>query len=239
MMMADGSQVSLKDVHVGVVEDSQELSVLLDDSLSAAGYSVQLMRRGEEALLCLSSRVPDLMIIDWSLPSLSGVELLHRLRQKTTNTAMPIIMLTSFTGEHDIVQAFDAGADDLVSKPFSVQELLARIEALLRRRIPDKSAAVLKVGDIEFDRDAMRVRRRGRIVELGPINMQLIELFLAHPGEVLSRQEILEAVWGHEGVVDARTIDVHVGRLRKALLTAWRTDPITTLRGVGYRYDPK
>jgi two-component system, OmpR family, phosphate regulon response regulator PhoB len=239
MMMADASQVSLKDVHVGVVEDSQDLSVLLDDSLSAAGYSVQLMKRGEEAERYVNDRVPDLMIIDWLLPGLSGVELLRRLRRKISAQAMPIIVLTASTAEHDIVQAFEAGADDLVSTPFSVRELLARVEALLRRRITDKFVAILKVGDIEFDRSAMRVRRRGRIVELGPINMQLIELFLAHPGEVLSRQDILEAVWGHEDVVDARTIDVHVGRLRKALLTAWRTDPITTLRGFGYRYDPR
>jgi two-component system, OmpR family, phosphate regulon response regulator PhoB len=239
MMMADGSQVALKDVRVGVVEDSQELSVLLDRSLSAAGYSVQLMKRGEEAECCVNDRVPDLMIIDWLLPGLSGVELLRRLRRKTSAQAMPIIVLTASTAEYDIIQAFDAGADDLVSTPFSVRELLARVEALLRRRITDNFAAVLKVGDIEFDRDAMRVRRRGRIVELGPINIQLIELFLAHPGKVLSRHEILNAVWGHEGLVDERTIDVHVGRLRKALLTAWKTDPITTLRGVGYRYDPK
>jgi two-component system, OmpR family, phosphate regulon response regulator PhoB len=238
-MMADGSQVSLKDVCVGVVEDSQELSALLDDSLSAAGYSVRLMRRGAEAESCVSDRVPELLIIGWLLPGLPGAELLRRLRSKISAQAMPIIVLTASTAEHDIVQAFDAGADDLVSTPFSVQELLARIEALLRRRIPDNFAAVLKVGDIEFDRDAMRVRRRGRIVELGPINMQLLELFLAQPSKVLSRQEILDAVWGHEGLIDERTIDVHVGRLRKALLTAWITDPITTLRGIGYRYDPK
>ena len=239
MTVVDRSQVSLKGVRVGVVEDSRELAVVLGKSLSAAGYSVEPMSRGEEAEAYVNVVAPDLMIIDWSLPSLSGAELLRRLRRKITNQAMPIIVMTASNEEHEIIEALDAGADDLVSTPFSVQELLARVEALLRRRRPANITAVLKVGDIEFDRDAMRVRRRGRIVDLGPINIQLVELFLAHPCKVLSRREILDSVWGHEGLVDERTIDVHVGRLRKALLAAWRTDPITTLRGVGYRYDPK
>ena len=237
--MADGSQVSLKGVRVGVVEDSEELAVLLEYNLRASGCDVQLMRRGDEAETCLNEQIPDLLILDWMLPGLSGVELLRRLRRKASTRDLPIIVLTARTDESDIIRALETGADDFVPKPFSVRELLARVEALLRRRAPNKIASVLTIGDTEFDREAMRVRRRGKIVELGPTDMRLLDLFMTHSGKVLGRQDILNALWGQEAIIDERTIDVHVGRLRKALLAAWRSDPITTLRGAGYRFDPK
>lgn len=237
--MADGSQVSLVGVPIGVVENNRDLLIALDESLSAAGYTVQRMKRGSDAEACVKVRAPALMIVDWSLPDLTGAALLRRLREVISIKAMPIMVLTACATEHEIVEAFEAGADDLMLKPFSAQELVARVEALLRRRSSDTFGAVLKVGDVEFDRSAMCVRRRGRIVELGPINIQLIQLFLAHPGKILGRQQILEAVWGAGARVDVRTIDVHVGRLRKALLAAWRTDPIATHRGLGYRYRPR
>jgi two-component system, OmpR family, phosphate regulon response regulator PhoB len=239
MTMADGSQVSLKGVRVGVVEDSEELAVLLEYNLKASGCDVQLMRRGDDAEACLNEHRPDLLILDWMLPGLSGVELLRRLRRKASTKDLPIIVVTARTDESDIIRALETGADDFVPKPFSVRELLARVEALMRRRSPNKIASVLNVGDTEFDREAMRVRRRGKIVEMGPTDMRLLDLFMTHPGKVLGRQDILNAVWGQEVIIDERTIDVHIGRLRKALLSAWRSDPITTLRGAGYRFDPK
>jgi two-component system, OmpR family, phosphate regulon response regulator PhoB len=237
--MTDGSQVSLKGVRVGVVEDSAELCVLLEYNLKAVGSIVQLMHRGDEAELCLSEHRPDILILDWMLPGLSGVELLRRLRRKASTKNLPIIVLTARTDESDIVRALETGADDFMPKPFSVRELLARVEALLRRRSPSKIARVLTVGDTAFDRDAMRLRRRGSIVNLAPTDMRLLDLFMTHPGKALDRQEILNAVWGQEATIDERTVDVHVGRLRKALLSGWKSDPITTLRGAGYRFDPK
>jgi two-component system phosphate regulon response regulator PhoB len=173
------------------------------------------------------------------LPGLSGVELLRRLRRKASTKDLPIIVVTARTDESDIIRALETGADDFVPKPFSVRELLARVEALMRRRSPNKIASVLNVGDTEFDREAVRVRRRGKIVEMGPTDMRLLDLLMTHSGKVLGRQDILNGVWGQEVIIDERTIDVHVGRLRKALLSAWRSDPITTLRGAGYRFDPK
>jgi two-component system, OmpR family, phosphate regulon response regulator PhoB len=239
MMMADGSQFSLKGLRVGVVEDNADLCVLLEYNLKSAGYAVQMMNRGDEAETCLNEHRPDILILDWMLPGLSGVELLRRLRRRAATKDLPIIVLTARTDKRDVIRALETGADDFLTKPFSVRELLARIEALLRRRVPKRIASVLTVGDTEIDRDAMLVRRRGKIVDVGPTDLRLLDLFMTHAGKVLARQDILNAVWGQEAIIDERTIDVQVGRLRKALLTAWRTDPITTLRGAGYRFDPK
>jgi two-component system, OmpR family, phosphate regulon response regulator PhoB len=236
--MADGSQVSLKGVRVGIVEDSREMATLLDYNLQAAGYTVQIMSRGDEAEGCIVEQKPDLLILDWMLPGLSGIELLRRLRRSAGTRDLPIIVVTARNDENDLIRALETGADDFVAKPFSVRELLARVEALLRRRAPNRIASLLTVGDIEFDRTAMRVRRRGMIVEMGPTDMRLLDLFMTHPNKVLDRQDILNALWGQEVIIDERTIDVHVGRLRKALLSAWASDPITTLRGAGYRFDP-
>jgi two-component system, OmpR family, phosphate regulon response regulator PhoB len=239
MIMTDGAQVSLKGVRVGVVEDSEDLSILLEYNLRTAGYAVQLMSRGVEAEIYLGESNPDLLILDWMLPDLSGVELLRRLRRKAATRDLLIIVLTAKTDENDIIRALESGADDFVPKPFSVPELLARVQALLRRRVPNKTTDVLTVGDTEFDREAVRVRRRGKFVEMGPTDMRLLDLFMTHPGKVLGRQDILNSVWGQEALIHERTIDVHVWRLRQALLTAGRSDPITTLRGTGYRFDPK
>ena len=237
--MADGSQVSVQGVRIGVVEDNADLCVLLEYNLKSTGYTVQLMHRGDEAETCLNEHRPDLLILDWMLPGLSGVELLRRLRRRAATKDLPIIVLTARTDSSDVIRALETGADDFMLKPFSVRELLARIEALLRRRVPRRIASVLSVGDTEINRDAMQVRRRGRIVELGPTDLRLLDLFMTQAGKVLARQDILNAVWGQDAIIEERTIDVQVGRLRKALLTAWRTDPITTLRGAGYRFDPK
>ena len=242
--MADGSQGSVKGqslsgLRVGVVEDQPEIVTLLHYNLVAAGFEVDVMTSGDVAEERLQEAPPDLLILDWMLPGLSGIELLRRLRRWPNTQRLPIIVLTARSEEADLIRALETGADDYIAKPFSLKELIARVEALLRRRSPEKVAAVLTVGDIEFDRESMRVRRRGKIIEMGPTDYRLLELFLTRPGRVLCRQEILDAVWGQEVFIDERTIDVYIGRLRKALLRGWRTDPLTTIRGAGYRFDPR
>jgi two-component system, OmpR family, phosphate regulon response regulator PhoB len=224
-------------VCVGIVEQCRERSGTLDQQFTVAGYTVQRTSRTVAASGLLKP-VPDILVLDW-VAGETGLELLRQLRLASETKWVPIIILTERADEHDVVSAFGAGADDVLPKPVSVPELFARVEALLRRRLPVKTSNVVTVGDTEFDREAVLVRRRGKTIALGPTERHLLDLFMTHPGKVLGRPDILLAVWGAQGGIDARTIDVHVGRLRKALLTAWRSDPITTVRGTGYRFDPK
>jgi two-component system, OmpR family, phosphate regulon response regulator PhoB len=236
--MADGSPGNAGGLRVGVVEDQPEIVTLLQYNLAAAGYRVEVMDRGDEAEVKIQEQPPDLLILDWMLPGLSGIELLRRLRRWPKTQHLPIIVLTARNDEADLIRALETGADDFIAKPFSLKELVARVEALLRRRAPGKVAAVLTAGDIEFDRETMCVTRGGKVVQLAPTDYRLLEVFLLHPGRVLNRQTILDTVWGRDIYIDERTIDVHVGRLRKCLLAGGRTDPITTIRGAGYRFDP-
>jgi two-component system phosphate regulon response regulator PhoB len=189
---------------------------------------------GDEAEARLKESVPDLLILDWMLPGLSGIELCRRLRQKTRTQKLPIIMLTARGEEPDKLRGFETGADDYVVKPFSVNELVARASRLLQRANPQLLAEVINVGDIELDRAAMVVRRRGQMVHLGPTDYRLLEFMMQAPGRVFSREQLLNNVWGDDVYIDDRTVDVHIGRLRKALLQAWKTDPIRTVRGAGY-----
>jgi two-component system phosphate regulon response regulator PhoB len=235
--MSEAVRIAGRGLRVGLVEDQSDVASLLHYNLSAAGFQVEIMTRGDDAEARLQSQPPDLLILDWMLPGLSGIELLRRLRRWPRTQTLPIIMLTARTEETELVRALEAGADDFIGKPFSLKELLARVEALLRRRAPLKVTPVLRIGDIVLDRDASRVSRLGTVARLGPTDHRLLDLFLSHPGRVLSRQEILDSVWGRDVFIDERTIDVHIGRLRKALLAAWDMDPITTVRGTGYRLD--
>ena len=242
--MDDGSQgsatgQSLSGLRVGVVEDQPEIVMVLQYNLAAAGFEVDVMTSGDAAEEKLRDQPPDLLILDWMLPGLSGIELLRRLRRWPETQRLPIIVLTARTEEADLVRALETGADDFIAKPFSLKELIARVEALLRRRAPEKVAAILTGGDIDFDRESMRVRRRGKVIDMGPTDYRLLELLLTRPGRVLGRQEILDTVWGREVFIDERTIDVHIGRLRKALLRGGRSNPLTTIRGAGYRFDPR
>lgn len=220
-----------------IVEDEEPLTLLLRYNLEAEGYEVSTCARGDEAETRLREQVPDLVVLDWMMPGLSGIELCRRLRARPETRQLPILMLTARGEESERVRGLATGADDYVVKPFSVPELLARIRALLRRASPARVAEVLTFGDIELDREKKRVSRGGRPVALGPTEFKLLEFFLERPGRVFSRAQLLDGVWGNDVFIDERTVDVHVGRLRKALNRPDEADPIRTVRGSGYALD--
>jgi two-component system phosphate regulon response regulator PhoB len=222
---------------VMIVEDEDALTLLLRYNLEAEGYSVESIDRGDEAEARLRETVPDLLLLDWMLPGLSGIELCRRLRGRPETERLPIIMLTARGEEGERVRGLATGADDYVVKPFSVPELIARVRALLRRAKPERVAARLAGGDVELDRETHRVRRAGREMHLGPTEFRLIEFLMQSPGRVFSRAQLLDNVWGNDVYIDERTVDVHVGRLRKALSLPGRPDPIRTVRGAGYAFD--
>jgi two-component system, OmpR family, phosphate regulon response regulator PhoB len=219
---------------ITVVEDEEALSVLLRYNLEAEGYEVDTVLRGDEAEVRLQERVPDLLILDWMLPGVSGIELCRRLRARPDTERLPIIMLTARSEESERVRGLATGADDYVVKPFSTPELMARVRAMLRRAKPEVISSVLQNGDITLDRDTHRVHRKGREVRLGPTEFKLLEFLMTSPGRVYSRSQLLDGVWGHDIYVDERTVDVHVGRLRKALNISNMRDVIRTVRGAGY-----
>lgn len=222
-----------------IVEDEEPLTLLLRYNLEAEGYKVETIARGDEADTRLKEGVPDLLVLDWMLPGLSGIELCRRLRSRPETRALPIIMLTARGEESERVRGLATGADDYIVKPFSVPELLARLRALLRRVMPERLAEVLTLGDIELDRVRKRVSRAGRDVALGPTEYRLLEFFMERPGRVFSRAQLLDGVWGSDIYIDERTVDVHVGRLRKALNRSGGADPIRTVRGSGYAFDDR
>ena len=225
--------------HILIVEDEEALTLLLRYNLEAAGFEVETVARGDEADVRLKERIPDLVILDWMLPGVSGIELCRRLRARPDTKQLPIIMLTARGEESERVRGLATGADDYVVKPFSVPELIARVSALLRRASPERIADVLSFGDIEIDREKKRVLRSGRAVDLGPTEYRLLEFLMERPGRVFSREQLLDGVWGSDIYIDERTVDVHVGRLRKALNRGQETDPIRTVRGAGYALDDR
>src|ERR1700741_4446096 len=222
-----------------IVEDEEALTLLLRYNLEAEGYEVETVPRGDEADLLLKERAPDLVILDWMLPGLSGIELCRRLRARPETRQLAIILLTAPGGESEGVRALATGADDYIVKPFSVPELSARVRALLRRALPERLADVLSFGDLEVDREKKRVSRAGRAIDLGPTEYRLLEFLMERPGRVFSREQLLDGVWGSEIYIDERTVDVHVGRLRKALHRGHAADPIRTVRGAGYALDDR
>ena len=223
-----------------VVEDESDLAIMLRYNLEAEGFAVVTAQSGDEAVEAISLRVPDLILLDWMLPGLSGIELCRRWRSRDETSRVPIIMITARGEEEERVRGLATGADDYVVKPFSMPELIARVQALLRRSSPQLIASVLKAGDIEIDRTSHRVRRAGRELHLGPTEYRLLEYLMRHPGRVYSREQLLDGVWGRDVYVDERTVDVHVGRLRKAInRRASEPDPIRTVRGAGYSFDER
>ena len=222
-----------------IVEDEADLALLLRYNLEAEGFAVQSAEDGEEATERLRETTPDLILLDWMLPGLSGIELCRRWRLREETARVPIIMLTARGEEEERVRGLATGADDYMVKPFSLPELVARVNALLRRSSPQLVTTVMKAGDLELDRTAHRVRRAGREVHLGPTEYRLLEYLMRHPGRVYSREQLLDGVWGNDVYVDERTVDVHVGRLRKAINRGRFPDPIRTVRGAGYAFDER
>ena len=220
-----------------VVEDEPALALLLSYNLESEGYLVDTVMRGDDAEIRLAESPPDLLILDWMLPGVSGLEICRRLRARQETRDLPIIMLTARGDESERIRGLAIGADDYITKPFSVPELMARINAILRRSRPERVASRLEAGEIDLDRDTRRVRRSGREVHLGPTEFRLLEYLLEKPGRVYSRGQLLDAVWGASAEIDERTVDVHVGRLRKALVRGREKDPIRTVRGAGYSFD--
>ncbi|MBV9347066.1 MAG: phosphate regulon transcriptional regulator PhoB [Pseudolabrys sp.] len=222
-----------------IVEDEEPLITLLRYNLEAEGYEVDTAMRGDEGETKLRETTPDLVVLDWMLPGLSGIELCRRLRARPETKQIPIIMLTARGEESEKVRGLATGADDYIVKPFSVPELLARVRALLRRSSPDRVANTLAIGDISLDRDKKRVTRNGRAIDMGPTEFRMLEFLMERAGRVFSREQLLDGVWGNENYIDERTVDVHVGRLRKALNRADEDDPIRTVRGSGYAFNDR
>ena len=220
-----------------LIEDEPALVELLAYNLSSCGYDVRTATSSDAGSLLLAEEEFDLLVLDWMLPDKSGIEMCAELRRMQRTQALPIIMLTARGEEADRIRGLSTGADDYMVKPFSVPELMARVAALLRRSSPERVADVLIVGDIRLDRAAHRVTRGAREVDLGPTEYRMLEILMESAGRVLSRNLLIDRVWGSTAEIDERTIDVHIGRLRKALIRGKQADPIRTVRGTGYVLD--
>lgn len=217
-----------------VVEDEEPLALLLQYNLESEGFTVNICHDGDNAELDIEENQPDMLILDWMLPGVSGLELCRRVRSNAKTSNLPIILLTARDEENDRIRGLSTGADDYVTKPFSVPELIARVKAVLRRAKPESIAETLNIGDVALDRTTFRVMRGPREVRLGPTEFRLLEFLMQSPGRVYSRSQLLDSVWGQNVYVDERTVDVHIGRLRKALNRGKEKDPIRTVRGAGY-----
>ena len=220
-----------------VVEDESALVTLLKYNLEKEGFSVAAARDGEEGVLMARESKPDLILLDWMLPLLSGIEVCRQLRRRPETRAIPIIMLTARGEEGDKLRGLDSGADDYVTKPFSPTELVARIRAVLRRTKPAVEDETLQYDDLVMDLASHRVRRNGHDVHLGPTEFRLLRHFMENQGRVFSREQLLDTVWGQDVYVEPRTVDVHIRRLRKALNAEEGTDLIRTVRAAGYALD--
>ncbi|MFQ5534405.1 MAG: phosphate regulon transcriptional regulator PhoB [Sphingomonadales bacterium] len=223
-----------------LVEDDASLVELVRYNLEQEGFIVRQVSDGEEALLAVSEEPPDLVLLDWMLPLVSGIEICRRLRNSADTAAIPVIMLTARTEESDKIRGLDVGADDYVTKPFSPHELIARMRAVLRRTRPVLTGKTLTYADITLDPIAHRITRGDnpiRPIRVGPTEYRLLQHFLEHPGRVFSREQLLDAVWGHDVYVEPRTVDVHIRRLRKAINVNGAPDVIRTVRSVGYALD--
>ena len=223
--------------NVLIVEDEPPLVELLSYNLEKAGFQIHIARDGEEALLAVEERKPDLILLDWMLPYVSGIEICRRIRRNPETRNVPIIILTARGEEDDRIRGLEAGADDYVVKPFSPSELVARVRAVLRRTRPAFDKDSLTYGDITMDLTTHRVSRNDEPVDLGPTEFRLLRFMMEHPGRVFSREQLLDSVWGHDTYIEPRTVDVHIRRLRKSLNIPGAVDLIRTVRGAGYAID--
>ena len=217
-----------------VVEDEPAQREVISYNLAAEGFRVRTTADGEEALLMVDEEAPDVVVLDWMLPSVSGIEVCRRLKSRGTGRGMAVIMLSARSEEIDRVRGLETGADDYVIKPYSVAELMARVRLQLRRLRPAAVGERLEFDDIVLDAETHRVHRSGQGLDLGPIEFRLLSTFMERPGRVWSREQLLDRVWGRDIHVDPRTVDVHIGRLRKSLARHGGPDPIRTVRGTGY-----
>lgn len=217
-----------------IVEDEAAQREILAYNLKAEGYRVAEADNGEEALLMVAEEAPDLIVLDWMLPNVSGIEVCRRLKSRSETRAVPIIMLSARSEEVDLVRGLETGADDYMVKPYSVMELMARVRTQLRRARPSAVGEILEYQDITLDPGTHRVHRGGNALKLGPTEFRLLATLMEKPGRVWSREQLLDRVWGRDIYLDTRTVDVHVGRLRKALCTHGGEDPVRTVRGAGY-----
>ena len=222
-----------------IVEDEADILTLLKYNLEKEGFRVATASDGEEALLAAGEQTPHIVLLDWMLPLMSGLEVCRQLRRNAKTRDIPIIMLTARGEEGDRVRGLNSGADDYITKPFSPTELVARMRAVLRRASPGMTDEVLTFADVTMDLAAHRVRRNGRDVHLGPTEFRLLRHFMQHPGRVFSREQLLDLVWGHDVYVEPRTVDVHIRRLRKAMNEEDELDLIRTVRLAGYALDTK
>ncbi|MEA2756810.1 MAG: two-component system, OmpR family, phosphate regulon response regulator PhoB [Aliidongia sp.] len=222
---------------VMIVEDEAPLVTLLKYNLEKEGFGVCEASDGEEALVQIAERKPDVVLLDWMLPLVSGIEICRQIRRSPQSRTVPIIMLTARGEEGDKIRGLNSGADDYITKPFSPSELIARVRAVIRRARPDVSDERLNFADVSMDLAAHRVVRNGRPIHLGPTEFRLLRFLLEHPGRVFSRERLLDAVWGHDVYVEPRTVDVHIRRLRKALNGPHELDIIRTVRSAGYALD--
>ncbi len=220
-----------------VVEDETALLTLLRYNLEKEGFTVSSAHDGEEALLQLKEAKPDAVLLDWMLPRVSGIEVCRQIRRTPAWKDLPVIILTARGEEGDRVRGLDSGADDYVVKPFSPNELVARLRAVIRRARPSAAEEVLRFSDISLDLSAHRVTRGGKPVHLGPTEFRLLRFLMERPGRVFSREQLLDAVWGRDAEVELRTVDVHIRRLRKALNGAGRAELVRTVRAAGYSLD--
>jgi len=220
-----------------VIEDEPAISELISVNLQHAGHCPIRAYNAEQAQNLISDVLPDLVLLDWMLPLVSGIEVCRRIRRSPETRSLPVIILTARGEETDRVRGLDSGADDYVVKPFSPSELVARLRAVMRRAQPSTAQDLLQYADVEVDTAAHRVSRGGKPIHLGPTEFRLLRYLMLHPGRVFSREQLLDAVWGHDVYVEARTVDVHIRRLRKALNANGATDVVRTVRSAGYALD--
>ncbi len=223
--------------HILIVEDDRDIATLIKYNLEQEGFSLRLAHDGEEALLAVREQKPDLILLDWMLPLLPGIEICRQLRREPEYKTLPIIMLTAKGEETDKLRGLNSGADDYITKPFSPQELIARIRAVLRRANPQAGAETLTFLDIVLDTTTFRVKRANKEIHLGPTEFRLLRHFMENPQRVFSREQLLDSVWGQNVYVEARTVDVHIRRLRKAINIEGTEDVIRTVRSAGYALD--